>query len=747
MSVSESRAFQVESGAAAGGPGGTVRLRAHPLDPVLRPASVAVVGASTDPTKRGHRAVRALRTAGYRGRIIPVHPRGGELLGFDVARGPADLAEPADLVLVCTPAATVPAVLEEWAAAGTRGAVVLAAGFRESGDDGARLEDGIRGVAARTGIRVMGPNTSGLLNVSLGLNLIGVEGVLPGPVSLLVQSGNVALALMTEAEAAGAGFSFVIGVGNEADIGFHEYLDFLVDDPRTRAILIHAEGFRDGGAFLAAAKRAAATKPVAMIKGARTDRGTATARSHTGAVAGRYAVLRSALRQAGIVEVDRTDELLPVVTTLVGQPPVPAGSGLAILSDGGGHATIAVDDLHARGVPLASLEVSTIDGLRTLLGTAAAVTNPVDLAGAADRDPLVFARALEILAADPAVAGVLVVGLFGGYAIRFAESLLGAEMEAAKQLPVIARRAGIALVVHSLYADTHGEPLRILQRAEVPVLGSLEVACRCIAATVERGQAVERLDRLPAEWPAATRVLATEPPRGAPADPFGAARGEGRSVLLETESRSLTEACGVPLVAAQFCRTTAEATAAARRSGGDVAIRVVSPSAPHKTDAGGVALNVAPAEASRVAERLCDAVRRWCAARRVEGDIRGVLISPMLPRPVAELLVGIVRDPQLGPMLTVGAGGTDVELQRDVAMRVLPVTADDVVEMLAELRIAGALAGHRGGRGADAQAIVRAVLGLAHCALAYPEIGEIEVNPLFAYEDRVVGVDVRIFLG
>ncbi|MBR9989156.1 MAG: CoA-binding protein, partial [Gemmatimonadetes bacterium] len=484
----------------------------HPLDAVLRPASIAIIGASPDPTKRGHRAVQALVSSGYRGRIVPVHPAGGELCGLRVARNPADAEGAPDLVLVCTPASTVPAVLAEWGEAGARGAVVLASGFGESGEAGAHIEAEVVAVARRTGIRVVGPNTSGVLNVPIGLNLIGLEGVTAGPLAVLVQSGNMALALVTEAARTGTGFSFVIGVGNESDIGFHEYLDFLAADPGTSGILVHAEGFRDGRSFLAAAARASRIKPVIVLKGGRTGLGGTAARSHTGAVAGSYDVFRSGVRQAGAMEVLRSDELLPVLTTLVQQPPVRSASGIVVLSDGGGQATIAADDLHARNIQLAELSVATGKDLRALLGPAAAVGNPVDLAGAADRDPLVFARALEIIARDPATAGVLVVGLFGGYAIRFAASLLEREIEAAQELSRIARAAGVPLVLHTLYAGTRSEPIRILQREGVPVIESLEIACRCAAAAVERGRAVAHVRSPATDWPAGDHAV----PSGSP---------------------------------------------------------------------------------------------------------------------------------------------------------------------------------------------------------------------------------------
>lgn len=739
------------------------------LDALLRPGSVAVVGASADPTKRGHRAVRALLEAAYAGRIIPVHPAGGTLLGLPVARGPADLDAPPDLVLVCTPAATVPRALDEWAAAGARGAVVLAVGFRESGEAGEALEREIVAIARRTGVRVIGPNTSGILNVPLGLNLIGLPAVRPGPLALLVQSGNMALALVTEAASAGLGFTFVLGVGNAADVTFADCLDFLAGDPDTHGIAVHAEGFGDGRAFLRAAARAARIKPVVALKGGRTDRGGAAARSHTGAVAGSYDALHAGLRQAGVIEVTRSDELLPVLATLVGQSAAAAERGVVLLSDGGGQATLATDDLHARATPFARLAPETSERLRALLGPAAAVTNPVDLAGAADRDPLVFARALDILAADDGVGTVLVIGLFGGYAIRFDPSLLGAEVEAARRMPAIARDAGVALVVHSLYARSGAEPMRALQQAGVPVVESLEIACRCAAATVERARGCTHLARLPHSWPdevgaaghgsapethtasirggpPATRPPPT-PPRQLSPEPFAAARAEGRPVLLETEARALVEPFGVPLVPARFCRTAEEAAAAATAFGGEVAIRVVSPAAPHKSDAGGVALGVAPGDAGLAARRVIDAVTAWIRGRGGVPDVRGVLVSPMLERPVAELLVGVRRDAQFGPVLTVGTGGVHVEWLRDVATRVLPVTAADIDEMLDTLRAARVFGGHRGSPAVDRPALLRAIEGVARCALAHDAIAEIEVNPLFASAAGAVAVDVRVYLG
>ena len=594
------------------------------------------------------------------------------------------------------------------------------------------------------------PTRPAILNPRIGLNLIGMRGVRPGPLGLLVQSGNMALQLVTEASTrSGQGFSAVVGVGNKADIRFWEYLDYFADDPDTRASSMHVEGFRDGRAFLEAARRITPRKPVVLLKGARTESGGASARSHTASIAGSWDVLLAGLRQAGVLEVTRTDELFHVGETLATQPPPSGGRGFAILSDGGGHATLAVDSLHERGVSLATLAPETSAQLRDLLGTAAAVSNPVDLAGAADRDPVMFARALDVLAADPAVGGVLVVGLFGGYAIRFAESLLEAENEAARAMGEIAQRRDTALIVHTLYAHRRSEPLRYLGDAGVPVIESLDVACACLDALVRRARLLDDGAGRVNAWASASPSTAATP---APAvagepDPIRDARAQGRAALLETEARSMLEAAGAPLIPAAFCWSESEARAAARGFGGPVAVRIVSPAAPHKTDAGGVLLGVSGDDEVGAAFRVVTSnTGAYARARGVPADVRGVLVSPMAERPLAELLLGVVRDPQFGPTLTVGAGGIAVEVLRDVSLRVLPVTAEEVSGMLDELRIAPVLRGLRGRPPAYRDGIVAAALAVAAAALSNPAIGEIEVNPLFVYGDRVLVLDTRAYL-
>lgn len=720
----------------------------HPLAPIFEPRSIAVVGASADPAKRGYQILRALGEGGFRGEIYPVNPKGGSLMGHQVFPSVRSLPEPPDLAVLCTPAERAPALVRECGEAGIGGAVVLAVGFGESGTEGNALQAALVDAARETGIRVVGPNTSGLLNLRAGANLIGARGVRPGRIALLVQSGNMALTLMTEAtETTWDGISICAGLGNEADLTFGEALDYLGAHPDTEAVIVYVEGFADVRGFLDVASRVTRDKPVVVIKSGRSERGAASALSHTGALAGPYELLKAGLAQAGAVEVRRTDELLAVAHALATQPIPSPERGTVILSDGGGQGTLAIDMLSDAGVPLAALSDDTRTALRALLGPAAAVGNPVDLAGAADSDPRAFAHTLDLIVRDDAVGSVLVVGLFGGYAIRFSETLGDAELGAAHTMTRTADRAEVALVVHSMYARHRSPPLEVLGRAGVPVLGSLDTACRCIAE-IHAHRA--RLDR-PAWSPLAAAAVGGRGRADSTSAPATERRTDptartARTALTEPDARTLLGEHGVTFGESAVARTPDEAAAAVARLG-RCALKIVSEGIVHKRDAGGVALDVVDEAGARDAfERVTDAAARWLAEHDSPAEPPAVLVVPMAEPPIVELLVGATRDPSLGPVLTVGAGGSWVELFRDVAHRLLPVAEADVRAMLDELSIAALLTGVRGEPPADVDAVVRCALGIARCVAERPDVLEVEINPLFVYSDRAAPVDARVIV-
>ncbi len=725
------------------------------LGPIFEPRSIAVVGASTNPTKRGHQILRALADSGYAGRVYAVSPRGGRLLGHEVHTSVDELPEAADLAVICTPAATVPDLVRACGERGVAGAVVLGVGFGESGPAGADLEARLREAAHNGGVRVVGPNTSGLLNLPMGVNLIGARGVRPGSIALLVQSGNIALDLMTRVtEDSRMGISICCGVGNEADVGFGEVLAFLGDHDDTRVIIAHIEGCNDPRALLRAAASVTRRKPVVVIKSGRTAAGAHAALSHTGAIAGPYDRLRAGFAQAGVVEITRTDELLHVAATLGSQPCGPPGTGVSILSDGGGQSTLVVDTLHEMGVPLATLAPETSAELRARLGPAAAVCTPVDVAGAADADPGVFARALEVIAADPSVGVVLVVGLFGGYGIRFSDTLAGVEAEAARSMAASMRALGKGLVVHSQYASHASGALDAFREAHVPVIGSLEVACRAAAELQRRGSRASGPRRWQLEgavpgsaagdsFPHAAVERATERPHPV----IAAVRREGRVACSETESRELLEAAGLEFEPVEVVRSADQAAAAVGKVGQAVAIKLLSRHITHKSDVGGVVLDVATAQGAREAfASIAKHARAHARAQGLPAEAPAATVSSMFDAPVTELLVGAYRDPRLGPVLTVGAGGIWVEVLRDVAHRVLPVDEGEIEAALKELKVNALLAGARGGQAARLGPIVAAAAAVAECAMRWPEVAEAEVNPLFVYRDRVVPVDARVVL-
>jgi acetate---CoA ligase (ADP-forming) len=728
---------------------------------ILSPASVAVVGASRDSTKRGYQVVRALQAGGFPGAIHPVNPAGGEILGLRVTPSIESLPWGVDLAVLCTPAATAPDLVAACGRAGIAGAVVLALGFRELGAEGARLEETLAATARGAGVRLIGPNTSGMLNLPSGLDIIGVGGVATGPLALLTQSGNITLDLLRESSASrGPGFSVCVGVGNETDIAFHEYIHHLGDDGHTRAILVHAEGIRDGRMFLEVVGRVSRQKPVVFLKGGRSREGLESALSHTGSVSTSHDVFRTALRQFGVIEVDRSDELLPVGGTLALQRHIPRGSGVGVLSDGGGQATLVADILSSARISVPALAGPTTSRLRELLPPPSAIRNPLDVAGACDRNPELFPTLLHSLLADPAVGGGLVVGLFGGYALRFSPELAGAEMEAARSIVEVVRGSGKPVVIHSMYADAVSPPLDLLRDAGIPVIRSLDVACRAIRALAERGDYLGRAGEgslFSGGWTAvegAGEPVGAIVPPPAPAaprapgeDPVATARLEGRTLLLEPEVRELLARRGAEVVKGWHCRSPEDAARAARQARGPLCLKIISPDIVHKSDVGGVVLGVAGAE--RAASAYRSLIRRVAREARLRGTtfrIQGVLATRLLPSPGMELLVGARRDPVFGPVLTVGAGGGNVEILRDVSLRVLPLEPGEGRLMLEELRLAPLLYGYRGRAPLDVEATLAIMDALSRCIMEIPELQEIEVNPVFVLERGAVAVDARAFL-
>lgn len=705
------------------------------LHDILAPDSIAIIGASADPTKRGHTAILGLVEGGYRGRIYPVHPRLTEILGLPVHASLADIDGPVDLALICTPASTVPDILRECGEKGVKGAVILAAGFRETGPAGEALEQQVLQAAREGNVRIIGPNTSGIFNMHKRLNLLALGNVQPGGVGIVSQSGNMLLALAMEAEHNGfIGFSSYVGPGNQTDVGFNDYLEYLGEDPNTQVAVLYVEGFRDGRELLNVARTITPHKPVVIYKSGSTEVGRQSAASHTGALAGSYEMTVDVLRQVGVSVVHRSDQILPVAQGLALLKPAHS-KRIAIVADGGGQATIAADRIAESGLSLATLSAATRDQLAEILLPQASLNNPVDVAGTSDTDPEVLARCIEIVARDEAVDAVMLVGMFGGYHIRFDQSLLPGEIRCAAAMIDFSANSAKPLVVHSIYAERRPSALHLLRKSGIPVHGSIENAVEVLRALSERGvflQRVQQQDRGPAPAPVEPDPAITQM--------FARAADAGRD-LLEFEAKDVLRAHGIDIAAERLVRENAGWEQIQDALGdGPMVMKVMSPDILHKSDAGGVRLNL---HGPQALSQAYDDIMRSSRAYDPEADIHGVLVAPMV-RPGIEVIIGVVQDPIFGPVMMFGMGGVLVEVLKDVAFRAIPLTREDAWAMLHQLEGSAILDGVRGQQAVDKQALVELMLNVARIVQCYPDIAEVDLNPVILYPDGYAIVDARI---
>lgn len=707
------------------------------LDKVLNAKSVAIVGASKNVTKRGYQAIKTLQEDGYEGKIYPVNPKEDSVLGIPCYKNIADIEYNVDLALITTPAKTIPGILKSCGEKGVSGAVIVAGGFRELGKNGKKLEKEVVETAKKAGVRLIGPNTSGMINMKSNMNLVGIQNAPKGNIALLCQSGNMALTLITEASIRKhGGFTYYVGVGNESDIKFHEYLEFFRDDPETKSILIYVEGMSEGRKFLQEAYKTSKEKPIVLLKSGRSATGKKSAGSHTGSLAGMSEVAKAAYERAGIIVIENSDELFPVAETLSSQPHI-KNNKIAILADGGGHATIGADLLSDYGIELPELSYKTQKKLKAILPEAASVVNPVDVAGGTDSDPGIFADCAHIILKDPNVGGLLIVGLFGGYGIRFSETLTMPEEDAAHRLGKMVQKRDKPIIVHSLYASYNSHPIELLRYYDIPVHDSLDITCKCMAALCQYGSYLT-------SYHAKTNFIfnwrAKAKKRGNKI--ITRAKEEGRRVLLEHEAKNLIKLHGVPVASDRVAETENQAVEIAEKIDGNVVLKIVSPDILHKSDAKGVKVNLDTEEQVRLAYQD---ILKNAEHYNPRADIRGILVSPMAAAGL-EVIVGTKIDDQFGPVIMYGLGGIMVEIMKDVTFWVLPISPTSAKKMIKDTRSSIILDGTRGQAGYDKKSLKRLLLICSELMESYPEIEEMDLNPVILHQDGLDVVDARIIL-
>ncbi|HKZ05564.1 MAG TPA: acetate--CoA ligase family protein [Methylomirabilota bacterium] len=677
---------------------------------------MAVVGASRDPSKVGGSVLANLRSAGFAGRVIPINARADVVQGLPALPSLLDVSEPVDLAVIALPAAAVLDGLKQCAAKGVGGAVVISAGFREIGAAGAEREAELREWLRTQSLRVLGPNCLGWIRPSRRLNVSFAPGTPdPGGIAFVSHSGALAVAILDWSRARRLGFSLFASLGNQADLNESDVLDAATEDPETRVIAAYLEGVADGRRFLDALRRAAAVKPVVVLKTGRSAEGAKAVSSHTGAMAGSDRAFDAAVRAAGAVRVETVAELFDLARALAVQP-VPRGRRVAILTNGGGLGIVSADAARATGLRVDALPESSRLRLAESMPPTASLANPVDLVG--DADAARYSRALHGLGPTSADAALVILTAQAATdPAGVARAVIGATR--GWPIPVVAALVGGASVAPGV---------RTLEDAGIPCYEFPEPAIRSLAGMA----LIAERRRRPAPAVASARPAMV-------ADWLVERRRRGRAHLGFAELAPLLTAYDIPCAAMRAARDAAEAAVAAAALGYPVAMKVMSPDITHKSDVGGVMLHLRDAAAVRAA---ATAMLERAAAVRPPARVDGLLLQPMV-RVGAEMLVGLVRDAQFGPLLMVGGGGVYVEVLGDTAARLAPVSIAEAEAMLGELRMAPVLAGIRGEAPVDRAALARAVAALSRLGADVPELAEIEINPLMASPDGVVAVDAR----
>lgn len=701
------------------------------LSTVFEPGSIAFVGATDAEEKMGGRRWKSLVEGGFAGRLYPIHPRADKVRGHKAYKSVRELPEVPDFVVIVVAAEFVPGIVADCAALGVGAVMVISGGFSEVGEAGRRLEIDLVRQLRGSRTRLIGPNCAGLFSAS-GKVDIGGWRVVPGSIALVSQSGNMAIDFARHAEQSGSGFSRSVTIGNATDLGSVDFLEYFLHDPESRVILAYIEGFREGeGRRLVDLLRTArARKPIVLLKPGRSDAGRRAALSHTGALAGEDSIVDAALEAAGVVRAETIDEAWHIAHAFATQP-LPGDGGVLVLTDGGGHATTFADAAGTCGLEVADLTPMTQARLHEALPERCSRQNPIDFAGEAEADPEIIGRALRIGAADPNVAAVVIVGHFGGYHLIAGARLAPKEIAAAGAIGTAARESRKPVFLHSVHGDRELPPLQILRESGIPVFRRLELPARILRGLRAGARYARRS-------PCTTDYQGSPGARWAVDDLLGRAIEGNRPVLLEPESRELLSRCGIEIPAWREVNSAEECHRAVVELGGNCALKAIAPEAIHRTELGAVMLNVTSAEAHSAYNRL---------VARLDGklQLRSVLVTAMITDGT-EVVVGATRDLQFGPVLMVGSGGVRVELERDVAFRLAPVTGQEVAEMLAATRLGPLFRGYRGRPALDLERFTKLVVKIGDIIVGLPAISEIDLNPVIVSEHGLGIADVRVAL-
>lgn len=695
------------------------------LAPILRPRSIAVIGASRSPGTIGHQIVASLLHGGFTGRVHPVNPKADAICAVPAHPDIASVPGPVDLGVIVVPKHLVHEVTGQCIAAGVRGLVVISAGFRETGPEGAAQEETLRDLVRAHGVRMVGPNCMGVMNADPGIRMNATFAPrLPpfGRMAFVSQSGALGLSVLDYAREFGIGFAQFVSVGNKADVSGNDLLLAWEDDDSIGAILMYAENFGNPVKFLEIASRVSRKKPIIVVKSGRSGSGARAASSHTGALAASDAAVEALLTQAGVLRADSVEELFDLAMAFSTQA-TPRSRRTAVLTNAGGPGILAADALEARGLRLPELAAETVERLKPLFPEEASIRNPLDMIASAT--PEGYRSALDSLLRDPGIdsAVAIFVPPLGVSQVDVTDAIAG----------VVVRHPGKPVFAVLMGHEGLPQGKAELHEVGIPAYIFPEAAARALNARCRYGEWLERRatvpERLRVDRDAAERLLQE-------------ARSAGRSRLAESDALDLLATYGIPVARAPVAGDADEAAELASHVGYPVVLKIVAPDILHKTDVGGVVPDLRSPD--QVKEAYAGILRSVVAARP-DARIDGVLVQNLV-RGGRELIVGMKRDPSFGALVMFGLGGVLVEVLGDVTFRIAPLTRRDAADMIRGIRGVALLDGVRGAPPVDFTVLENILLRLSQLALDFPSIAEVDANPVLAFDAGAIAVDARVML-
>ena len=693
---------------------------------MLDPKSIAVIGASRNPEKIGYQVVKNLLNAGYEGKIYPVNPNADEILGLKAYPSVLDIPDDIDLAVIVVPAKIVPNVIEDCGKKGVNGLVIITSGFSEIGEEGKELEEKVVEIAKRYGMRIIGPNVVGICNTKHKVNASFAMGMpYEGEIALVSQSGALGVALIGRTWIDRVGLSKFISIGNMADLNFSDFVEYFKDDHETKVIALYIEGVKDGRRFLEVSAESSKVKPIIALKAGLSKRGASAAMSHTGSLAGSAEVYKAAFKQSGVIMAEDLTDLFVKANALALCPRM-KGDNWVIITNGGGVGVLSTDAGEKYGIPLPDIPEELKNEFRKCMPEFGSPKNPVDLTGMATEKE--YKEALKIALKSDFVDGIIVLYCHTAHTdpMEIAKAIKEAiDEEGGMKKPVIVSFIGGKEVY---------DAIDWLKENKIPAYDAPEMAVKALATIRHYTKWSER------------PLIKPKPPEGIDREKarkiIEKALSEGREWLFEDEAKELLASYGIRVTKMRIAKTEDEAAQYAREIGFPVVLKIVSPDVVHKSDVGGVKVDIkSEDEVRRAYNEILENVKRHVPNARIEG----ILVQEMAPWGT-EVIIGSTRDPQFGPTVMFGLGGIFVEILKDVTFRVAPIEKEQAKEMIEEIKGYPIIAGARGRKPLDKETLADAISRVSWLVHENPEIIELDANPVFLYEKGLIVADARVRL-